>query len=420
MAKPKPVLDLTIDALGRQGDGIAAGDRGPIYVAGALAGDVVRARMTGQSRADIVEILSPSADRVSPPCPYFGECGGCMAQHMAEDLYSAWKTDGLMNALRHRGLGDVTLDPLARVPPGSLRRTRLAYRTAKKGVSLGYRARGSKRTVDVESCLLLTPALGALLAPIRGLLAPLTRPGTEGEITLTETDSGVDLNIESAGSLDMAARESLAAFAVAHDLARLSHTQSGTTQPEMIAMNRTPVMKFGGVAVALPDGAFLQPSAAGETLILHHVLNATREASRVADLYAGCGTFSLPIAANGTRVLAVEGDDAMSACLRTAAGQIRAHLEVETRDLARRPLDVAALAGIDALILDPPRAGALSQMQQIAVSKVATIVSVSCNPATFARDARVLVDGGYRLSAVSPIDQFPFSSHLEVVGIFRR
>ena len=416
----KPTLTLTIEKLGGRGDGIASNGRDTVYVSGALPGEVVVVSVTEASRGDLREILSSSPSRIAPPCPSYGECGGCMAQHMAAPLYREWKSENLANALRHRGLGGAPLGPMACMAPGALRRARLAYRIAGKTVSLGYRARGSKRIVNVEHCLLLTPALGSLLGPTRLLLASLPGMGGQGEVAFTETDSGIDLRLQGGTSLDLGMRESLAEFASRHDLARLSYVQAGERAPETVSIIRTPVMRFGGISVALPEGAFIQPSAEGETHIRRHVLAATEGAARVADLYAGCGALSLPVAANGARVLAVEGDPAMAGSLRAAAGRAGRHLEVETRDLARRPLDAAALADFDAVILDPPRAGALNQMRQIALSEVATVISVSCNPATFARDARVLADGGYRVEAISPVDQFPFSSHLEVVGIFRR
>lgn len=416
----KPETRLIIEALGRQGDGLATGADGAIYVAGALPGEEVTVRAIGPSRAELSEIITPSPARVVPPCPAYGECGGCMAQHMAADIYEGWKTDILANAMRHRGLGDVPLDPLARVAPAAMRRARLAYRRKKNALSLGYRARGSKNTVDVAHCLLLTPKLATLFGPIRELLTSLTGLGAQGEVALTETDTGVDLRLQGAASPGLAEREKLADFAARHDLARISYVTDAERTAETIAMNRAPAMRFGGVAVALPDGAFVQPSAEGEALIRRHVLAGTKDAPRVADLYAGCGAFSLPVAATGARVLAVEGDEAMAASLRSAAGSTGSHLEVESRDLTRRPLDAGELKRFDAVILDPPRAGALAQMHQIARSDVGTVVSVSCNPATFARDARVLIDGGYHINAVSPIDQFPYSSHLEVVGIFRR
>lgn len=418
-------FEVVIEELGGRGDGVAWRDGRPVFVPLALPGERLILRVTGERagglKAEIVELLEESKDRRAAPCPHFGPCGGCTVQHLAEERYLDWKHDQVPRALARRGLPTDGVRPLLRVPAGSRRRASLAARQQGEAVLLGFRERDSHRIVDIDHCLLLTPGLTALLPVLRRELAGLLPQGESAGLALCETDSGVDLLIESRQALGLEARERLAALGEACDLARLSWSAPGE-EPEPVVQRRQPRVSFAGIPVTPPPGAFLQPSREGEALLTGLVLEALPAGSKaVADLFAGCGTFTFALAAE-RNVRAFEGDgpalDALEAAARLAG--LHGRVGTERRDLARRPVSAGELEGIDALVFDPPRAGARDQCVEIAASALGAVVAVSCNPNTFARDARILVEGGFRLDWVAPVDQFPWSGHVELVASFRR
>jgi 23S rRNA (uracil1939-C5)-methyltransferase len=288
-------------------------------------------------------------------------------------------------------------------------------------VLLGFHARARHRVVDLLQCLILLPQLAALLLPLRQALGRVLADGRSADLLLAWTDAGADLLMISTTAPDLAGRQALAAFAEAGDLARVSWSPpDGEAEP--VALRRAPTLRFAGVPVRLPPGPFLQPSAEGEAALVAAVAEATSGARRVADLYAGCGTFTLPLAAAGRRVHAVDGAgpaiEALTAAAR--AGGLGSAVTAERRDLDRRPLLGPELQRYEAVVFDQPRAGAKAQAALLAHSTVPRVVAVSCNPTTFARDARILVDGGYRLDWVQPVDQFPWTGHLELVAAFAR
>lgn len=426
-AKRKPaarLAEVTIAEIGGRGDGIARLDGRPLYVPFTLPGDRVSVRIEGV-RGDglvgqAVAMLAAGPGRVEPPCPHFGRCGGCALQHLEDGLYAGWKAAQVVQALARRGLREVPLRPLIRIPSGTRRRASLVAERAGNAVRLGFHERLSHRVVDATVCLVLTPGLAALLPPLRAALLPLLAERERAQLTLTEADRGIDLLVGTARPPGLAAHEALAALAEATHLARLAW-RGPAGPPEPIALRRPVEMRFGGVAVDLPAGAFLQPSAAGEAALTAMVTAALAPCREVADLYAGCGTFSFPLARTA-RVHAVEGDGAAIGALAAAAGRagLGQRVSAATRDLADNPLEPAELARFDGVVFDPPRAGARAQAEMLAASRVGRVVAVSCDPATFARDARLLVDGGYRLESVTPIDQFIWSPHLELVAVFRR
>ncbi len=430
---------LDIETLGARGDGVGRLDGRPVFVAGVLPGERARVQVTGERdgalRGEAIELLSESPSRVAPPCPHFGLCGGCALQHLDEAAYRDWKRGLVVEALARRGLTGAEVGslvgPLVSVPPGTRRRATLAaYRGRDGRVHLGFHETRGHAVVDLTACLILHPRLFALLAPLRGLLGTLLagggRAGARAGAALTLTETGVDLLLTSLDSPDLEAREAMAAFAEARDLARLSWSAGEGKGAEPVALRRAPRVRFSGVAVTPPPGGFLQPTAEGEAALVDAVLRGLpKGAERFADLYAGCGTFTFALASRG-RVHAVEGDsaalEALSAAARAAGldAGIGGRVEAEVRDLARQPLMAAELGRLDALVFDPPRAGARAQAEQIAASRLPAVVAVSCNPHTFARDARLLVDGGFELLEVTPIDQFAWTGHLELVAIFRR
>ncbi|MBM3584691.1 MAG: class I SAM-dependent RNA methyltransferase [Alphaproteobacteria bacterium] len=414
---------LTIERLGAGGDGIARHDGKPVYVPFTVPRDRVRvalgAARAGGHEGRVLARLSDGPGRAVPPCPRFGTCGGCALQHLALDRYAAFKRDLVVEALARRGLCAVAVAPLVDAA-SPRRRVRFAMVRDGRAGRVGFRPRFGRSVVALDGCVVVEPALLALTQPLAALANELAAWTGVGEATATETTTGVDLVLHHPAELDLAARTRLAAFATTHDLARLSW-QVGDGAPEPVAERRPPVVVLGGVPVTLPPGAFLQASAAAEDAIGALVLGALGSAKRVADLYAGVGTWTFRLAARA-RVRAVEGDAAHARALARAAAAagLAGRVEGEARDLARRPLEGPELRRVDAVVLNPPRAGAAAVAEALARSAVPTVIAISCNPATFARDTRLLVDGGYALDAVTPVDQFRHTPHVELVGVFRR
>lgn len=413
-------IELEIAGLGAQGDGTAPDDGGTLFVPFTLPGERVVARRIGPHHAVPVAWRRQAPSRNPPACPHFGVCGGCAVQHLGDGAYAAWKLDQLARALRQRGFGDIPTAPLRRTPPRARRRAIFGIARTGGAVAVGFRGYRSSQVVDMRDCAVLDPAVLAAVPALRALVAALAADGQAVEAMVTRTDSGLDMLVAGPAAPGRAERETLAAFAHAHDAARVAW-RHGDRAPEVIVQRRAPTVTFGGVAVQPPPGAFLQASPQGEQAIVEAVAAAVADARHVADLFAGCGTLSFPLARRA-RVRAVEGDAALAAALDAAARRagLGAGVAVETRDLARRPVLAEELSPFDAVVFDPPRDGAAAQAAAIAQSRVPVAVGVSCNPATFARDARILADGGYRLELVTPVDQFLWTPHLELVGVFRR
>ena len=424
MAKLTERAELVIESIGARGDGIARLGERKVFVPFTLPGERVEARMLGTvpdgllARAERWVVESP--ERARAPCTHFGACGGCALQHWTDAGYAAWKLDLLRTALRRQGI-EAPIDPLRRTPPQARRRAGFAARFGARKVALGFRERASHRVVPLTACPVLRPRLERFAVEAPPLLAGLDAPNAEWALDASETETGIDLLVTSAPAPDIKVREGLAALAERLDLARVSWRARQGVEAEPIAIRRAPLLRFAGVAVEPPAGAFFQASAAGEAALTAEVLALTEGARRVADLYAGLGTFTLPLARGGAdEVLAVEGDAAAMGALTTAARRAALPVRTLTRDLARDPLRRDELDAFDSVVLDPPRAGAKAQCAELASSKVPAVAMVSCNPATFARDARALIEGGYRLERVVPVDQFLWSPHLELVALFRR
>jgi len=410
------VTELLIDRLGHLGDGIAtAGDGRQLFVPMALAGETVDVAVNGNN-ARLNSVVTPSPDRIEPECRHFGTCGGCVLQHLAPAPYAAFKRQLVVDALADRGLTPDVADARV-VPSRSRRRATFAGVMAGRHPLVGFNERGSHRLVQIEDCAVLKPELLAArpaLTALTGLVAP--RKGAL-DLTVTLTAAGLDVSVAGIGARDVdRLRMPLIELAQRFDLARLS------AGGEAIVERRSPMITIDGVQVTLPPGGFLQASDESEA-IMGELVDAAipLKAKRIADFFSGVGTFALRLARKA-EVLAVEGDAAAVASLdRAARGMVGRHrITTERRDLARRPYVEKELEKIDAVVFDPPRAGAAEQSQWLARSKVPTIVAVSCNPATLARDLRTLVDGGYRIESVTPIDQFLWSAHVEVVVVLRR
>ncbi|EPX77475.1 class I SAM-dependent RNA methyltransferase [Litoreibacter arenae] len=359
-------------------------------------------------------IVTPSVARVAAPCRHYKSCGGCAMQHASDDFVAAWKTDVIRLGLSARGV-ETEIRPILTSPAQSRRRATLHGRRTKKGAMVGFFGRGSDALIDVPDCKLLHPALIAAFPVLEELtVAAASRKSTVG-LVVTLSEAGLDIDIRDAKPLEPQGILEMAALAERHKLARLSW------DGEAVATREPPVQSFGKARVAPPPGAFLQATAHGQAALLACVQDALGDAKQVVDLFAGCGTFSLP-AAEKAEVWALEGEaaliDALDTGWRKAVGLKK--VKAEVRDLFRRPLLPQELRKTDAVIIDPPRAGAEAQSVELAQSGVKRIAAVSCNPISFARDAEILIAGGYRLDWVQPVDQFRWSSHVELAAQFTK
>lgn len=420
------ILDLVIEGLGAGGDGVTGQGAARTFVPYTLPGERVRVVIESATqegrRARLIEVVTPSPKRRSPPCPHFGTCGGCALQHMTDENYVGFKLARLMGALSHRGFKEVPLAPVRQVRPGARRRVRFAAARSGDRVVLGFRGARDHAIVDLSACPVAEPAIERVIGPLRTALATLLPPRVELEIAITATPGGLDVLM--IGPLDGSAESRIGLATLARDLglARLSWCRSESESPELIAATSTPVIRLGGVDVPLPPDAFVQPTTEGEAAIVEAVLGATKGVKRAADLFCGLGTIALPLAGKGIAVEAYDSSAEAIAALEAAsrAAGLAGKLKPVRQDLMRSPLPSDALDRFDLVVFDPPRIGAEAQAAMLARSRVRTVIAVSCNPATFARDTRMLADGGYRLERVIPLDQFLWTPHVEVIAVLRR
>lgn len=432
--KPGALADLAIESLGARGDGIGRLDGGRVLVPLALPGERWRVRLETRKGADWrarpVELLSgpppQGPERAEPVCPHFGRCGSCALQHLPAPAYAAFKRERVALALRRAGLGEVEVAQPLVSPPGSRRRVRLGFSRSKGGrgrpgpLMLGYRERLGHALVAVRTCPIAVPSIEALLAPLAACLGELELAAAGGEVAVTATAEGLDLLLRTRVPATLGDRERLAIFAEQADLARLALAEEGL-EPAPLAARRVPLVHLGGIPVELPAGGFLQATEQGEAALQRHVRNWIPEGAAVLDLYAGLGTLSLPLAGHAGRLLLAESEPAAVAAAQAAVRRAGlAGVEVVRRDLEREPFAGRELAAFQAVVLDPPRAGAAPQARALAASDVARVVYASCDPGTFARDARVLAEGGLALRAVQPVDQFLYSPEVELVALFSR
>lgn len=396
---------LTIERLGHLGDGIAPG---PVYVKGVLPGEEVTGEITGNV-LKAPRIVTPSPDRVSPPCRHAKSCGGCQLQHASDPFVLAWKREVVQAALAAHGVEAEVLPPLTS-PHQSRRRASFAARRTKKGALAGFHQKASDVVVSVPECQLVRPAISAALPMVEELAVIGTSRKAELSVLVTETRTGLDVAVTGGKPVTSELRLALAQVAETFDLARIAWDDEVLTR-------RAPVLRMGHADLTPPPGAFLQATTEGEAALQTLVAKAVDGATRVADLFSGCGTFALPLAAHA-EVHAVESAAPMLAALdqswRTAKGLKR--ITHETRDLYRNPLLPEELGRFDAVVLDPPRAGAQAQVEQIAQAAVPRLAYVSCSPTSFARDAARLISAGYRLGPVQVVDQFRWSTHVELAA----
>jgi 23S rRNA (uracil1939-C5)-methyltransferase len=401
------MTEHSIIRLGHHGDGIV---EGPLYAPVTLPGEVVTGTIDGQALRD-VKIVTPSDHRVAPPCKHFKSCGGCQLQHASDAFVADWKLDVVRNALDAHGL-ETDLRAIITSPAKSRRRATFAAKRTKNGAMAGFHGRASDVVIEVPGCQLVQPEVLAALPIAEKLAIVGTSRKAALAVTVTSSKYGLDVAVQNGKPLDGPLQQELAQLCDQLGLARLSW------DGEAIAMRNPPHQQFGKAQVTPPSGAFLQATHHGEAALLAAVKEAVGDADRVADLFAGCGTFSLPLAETA-RVHAVESEAEMLSALdqgwRMSADGLKP-VTTETRDLYRRPMLPDELAKTDAVVLDPPRAGAERQVAEIVKAGVPRVAYVSCNPVTFARDAHVLVEAGYTLDWVQVVDQFRWSSHVELAA----
>lgn len=402
----------TIERLGHLGDGLA--ERGALRVPMTLPGEVVEGVVGPDGRMTDARIVTPSPDRVRAPCPHYRACGGCALQHASDGFVAGWKADVVRAALAAQGIA-APFRPVLTSPPRSRRRAVFAGRRTKGGALVGLHARASGTIVEIPGCILMDPALMAVVPFLREAVLAGASRNAELAMTATLTEAGIDLSVEGGKPMEADLFAALAALAEAADLARLSWNG------DVVVTRRPPLQRFGTARVLPPAGAFLQATREGEAALLAAVDEAVGGARRIVDLFSGSGTFSLPQAARA-EVHAVEGSAAMTAALLAGARQTPGlhSVTTETRDLFRRPLLPGELARFDAIVIDPPRAGCEAQAREIGLSGVAVVAAVSCNPVTFARDARILCEAGFRPDWVQVVDQFRWSPHVELAARFSR
>ena len=404
-----------------KGDGVTASGH---FVAGAAPGDVLLADGT----------LLPGPHHATPPCRHFGTCGGCQLQHLDDAALAVFVGERVANAAVGQGLVADRIAPPHLSPPASRRRAVLHAAATGGRVELGYREAASHRLVDLQECPVLVPQLAALIVPLRRMLArqaqgsaqakvkgkpqgkPRPAPKFAADIELALADQGPDMAIKGLPVEGLAATETLLEFARANGLARLTLDQG--YGPEALWEPEPVTVTLSGIAVSLPPGAFLQATADGEAVLVAAAREWLAGSTNVADLFSGLGTFAFALAAQGSRVLAVEAERRTHLACQGSAGRAQLPIHALHRDLFRNPLLVEELAKFDAVLLDPPRAGARDQVERLAGSSVPRVVYISCNPASWARDAVTLVEGGYRLVELRPVGQFRWSTHVELASLF--
>jgi len=408
---------LVIDRLGARGEGVADTPAGPRYVRYTLPGETVEVDpWPGHpDRGHLVRVDVASPDRIAPICPHFGICGGCALQHLATARYRDWKRALVVDTLAQAGL-DAQVDDLIDAHGDGRRRAVFHARRGTRDVlEVGFAALRAHHVVAIDRCPILAPALDGAIETAWAIAEGLVGTRKPLDIQVTATTNGLDIDVRGSGPLNAARTGDLAKIAERRRVARL------TRHGEIVAQRASPTLKIGRANVVLPPGAFLQATTEGEAALARLVEAHCAGAGKVADLFCGVGPFALRLAER-SRVIAADNDaDAIAALAAAARGtQGLKPIDAQARDLFRRPLAAAELKGLDVVVFDPPRQGAQAQASALAASAVPTVVAVSCNPATFARDARILVGGGYRLVRVTPVDQFRYSAHVELVARFER
>jgi 23S rRNA (uracil1939-C5)-methyltransferase len=408
---------LRIDHVGQRGDGVSFADGQNLFVPYTLPGETVEAGPVAghPDRRHLIRIEQPSPQRIAPFCRYFGACGGCAIQHWQAEAYHAWKRAIVVETLDHAGIA-CEVAALVDAHGAGRRRITVHARRGDDGVlRTGFAEAASHAIVAIEDCPILDPGLRGALGAARALAEALKPAGKPLDIQITAASNGLDVDVRGSGPLTPALIATLSALAQQHGLARL------TRHGELVLMRTPPTIEIGSVRVALPPGSFLQATVAGEEALAALVAAHCKKAKHIADLFCGVGPFALRLAEKA-RISAFDSDagavTALAKAVTSASGL--KPIKAETRDLFRRPLMPQELRDYDTVVFDPPRQGAQAQVKQLAASKIATVIAVSCNVATFARDARALIEGGFHIEGVTPVDQFRHTPHVELVARFSR
>jgi 23S rRNA (uracil1939-C5)-methyltransferase len=408
---------LNITRLGHRGDGVADMASGPVYVPYTLPGETVTVESVAghPDRRHLVHVDKPSHERSDPICKHFGACGGCALQHWSLAEYHLWKRSLVVRALAQANVVAPVADLIDAHGKGRRRAVLHARRGTHDVLEVGFTASRAHHIVPIDECPILAPGLAGALRAAWAIAETLKPTGKPLDIQATATDSGLDIDLRGSGSLSAEQLASLARVAEGHKLARL------TRHGELVAQRVPPLIQIGRAHVPLPPGAFLQATAEGEEALVRLVAAHIGNATRVADMFAGIGTFALRLAERA-RVLAADSDDNAVKALQRAAATTSGlkPVEVQQRDLFRRPFMATEMKNLDAAVFDPPRQGADAQARELAKSKVPVVIAVSCDATTFARDAKILIDGGYKLATVTPVDQFRYSFHVEIVALFQK
>jgi 23S rRNA (uracil1939-C5)-methyltransferase len=408
---------LIINRIGHRGDGVADTPNGPVFVPYTLPGETVEVEPAPghPDRRHLLRVEQASRERIAPICPHFGICGGCAVQHWSEAQYRDWKRGLVTDALSQAGIDAPVGELIDAYGEGRRRAVLHARRGTHDVLEVGFAALRAHEIIGIDRCPILASGLDGAIAAAWDIAEALKDAKKPLDIQITATDAGLDVDVRGSGALNARRTTQLAAVAEKRRLARL------TRHGELVIQRAAPTIKIGRATVTLPPGAFLQATAEGEAALARLVEDALPKSKTVADLFCGVGPFALRLAERA-RIAAADSDAGAIAALTKAAGTASGlkPIDAQIRDLFRRPFTARELSAFDAVVFDPPRQGAEAQARELAASKVPTVVAVSCNPATFARDARILIDGGYRLTQVTPVDQFRYSAHVELVGRLER
>lgn len=413
--------------MGAGGDGVALIGEEKLFVPFGVTGDVLDVTLVDEKAkyktAKINEIIEPSVHRAEPICQHFGVCGGCRLQHINSEFYKKFQKKHVETTLQHRGfenleIGDVKISPLR-----SRRRARFNAVKIKGKLTLGLSEKAQHKLFDLKECPVMKDEITELVPSLRRFLNKILKNQDKMAIQVTLCENGLDVVFESKGEPDLDLRMEIASFAELNDIARISWFDNGLKKPqyERLCERRKPFVRFGSRKVMTPPGSFLQATKEGEAALSRIALSFLKNCENIVDIFAGCGTFGVA-ALSRLNVHAVEYSVEMTNALRDSANLLKGtkKLTTEIRDLYLRPLNEFELNEFDGAIIDPPRAGAKAQVEEVIRSSITKIVMISCNPATFARDARMLVDAGFKMGTVTPVDQFLYSPHLEIIACFER
>lgn len=414
--KPGRMARVSIEKIGASGDGIALDNDSRVFVPYSVPGDILDVEIKGE-RGHIVNIIEDGAARRDPHCKHFGVCGGCSLQHLRDDVYANWKHERVVQALARHNIDASLIAPMISTPWKTRRRAVLTGHRVSGGVRLGFNQAKSSKIAILDECYVLHPTLMTAIPAIENLLGELGISRCDVAVTLCE--QGIDVSIDAPNQSypDALVLQNLAGTMQQASIIRIALNR------EIVLALETPIVSMSGFAVPVPPNAFLQASVEGEEALTALVVAGVGGAKKIADLFSGCGTFSLPLAKRSS-VLAIDDDPVAIDALQNATsfaqrkGQSLKSLTAQMRNLFQTPLQPDELNDFDAVVFDPPRAGAEAQVTAITQSRVPKVIGVSCNPVTFARDAAMLIEGGYTLKQVTPVDQFNFSPHIELVGSF--